>query len=144
MKTLRLLLKLAASLIIWCACPAIILWIFVQPGRIDTAPLAIAMFGAWLACLASMKLASLVRKLTASLAKDSEMMLLQTTRQSELIERLNQSTCMLSEMREKLQEANTALATQSAWIGTQKTCWKCGESKKIMDSRNNYQGDTNV
>lgn len=143
MKTLRLLLKLATSIIIWCACPAIILWIFAQPGKIDTAPLAIALFGAWLACLASMKLTSLVRKLTASLAADSEMMQLQTERQIELTNRLNQSTCLLEEMRKRLQEARLALSTQAAWISTQKTCWACNEQKKIMDSRNNNQGDTN-
>lgn len=143
MTTLKLLLKLVASLIIWCACPAVILWIFVQPGKIDTAPLALALLGTWLAILASMKLWSLVRKLTASLAADSEMMRLQTERQKELIDRLNRSTCVLSEMREKLKEAHTALATQSAWIGNQQACWACNEKRKIMDSKGT-QGRNNI
>jgi len=139
MTTLKLLLKLVASIIIWCVCPSVFLWIFVQPGKIDTAPLALALFGAWLALLAAMKLGSLVRKLTASLAADSKMMQMQTERQKELIDRLNRSTCVLAEMREKLKEAHTALATQSAWISSQQACWACTQKKKIMDGKGNQE-----
>lgn len=144
MKTIRLLLKLAASIIIWCVCPSLILYVFVQPGKVDSTPLALAMLGAWLATIAAFKLVSHVRRITAELAAQSIVMSVQTERQSELIDRLNRSTCILSEMREKLQAANTALATQSAWISSQQTCWACSEKKKIMDSNGAGRNNTDV
>lgn len=144
MKTIRLLLKLAASLIIWFVCPSVFLWIFIQPGKIDTAPLAIALFGAWLAGISTMKLTSLVRKLTASLAADSEMMRKQTEAQRGLIQRLNESTCLLDQVQKKLHEANIARSTQAAWISSQQTCWACSENKKIMDSKGIERNNTDV